>query len=268
MAMVVAALVPIVPGIAEAGGVAARAEAARDGLRGRRAELGDPVLTGNRSATANPGERVRGTHVDGTRRCGACRARRPRQVILGCGRSWRSAFVVAASAGVSISPRQRPNVFTLNVPNVLTLLRILLVPVLVVALLDATPRRGRAGRCGVRARVADRRDRRLAGARARLDHHLRQADGPGRRQAPDRGRAGRLVSLDRVPAWIAMVIIAREFAVTATRMAATGQGVVIAANWWGKAKTITQVAAIFLRSPTTRHRWLSTYCSTRRSLSP
>jgi CDP-diacylglycerol--glycerol-3-phosphate 3-phosphatidyltransferase len=54
-----------------------------------------------------------------------------------------------------------------------------------------------------------------------------------------------LVSLDRVPAWIAMVIIAREFAVTATRMAATGQGVVIAANWWGKAKTIVQVAAIF-----------------------
>jgi CDP-diacylglycerol--glycerol-3-phosphate 3-phosphatidyltransferase len=54
-----------------------------------------------------------------------------------------------------------------------------------------------------------------------------------------------LVSLDRVPAWIAMVIIAREFAVTVTRMAATGQGVVIAANWWGKAKTVVQVAAIF-----------------------
>ncbi len=54
-----------------------------------------------------------------------------------------------------------------------------------------------------------------------------------------------LVSLDRVPAWIAMVIIAREFAVTVTRMAATGQGVVIAANWWGKIKTMVQVAAIF-----------------------
>src|SRR5437763_8520300 len=42
-----------------------------------------------------------------------------------------------------------------------------------------------------------------------------------------------------------MVIIAREFAVTVTRMAATGQGVVISANWWGKAKTVVQVAAIF-----------------------
>src|SRR3954471_654053 len=54
-----------------------------------------------------------------------------------------------------------------------------------------------------------------------------------------------LVSLHRIPAWIAMVIIAREFAVTVTRMAAVSQGVVISANWWGKAKTIVQVAAIF-----------------------
>src|SRR4051794_15831679 len=54
-----------------------------------------------------------------------------------------------------------------------------------------------------------------------------------------------LLSLDRIPAWIVMVIIAREFAVTVTRMAAVGQGLVISANWWGKAKTVVQVAAIF-----------------------
>jgi CDP-diacylglycerol--glycerol-3-phosphate 3-phosphatidyltransferase len=42
------------------------------------------------------------------------------------------------------------------------------------------------------------------------------------------------------------VIVAREFAVTMTRMAAAPTGVVIAANWWGKAKTIVQVATIFL----------------------
>ena len=55
-----------------------------------------------------------------------------------------------------------------------------------------------------------------------------------------------LVSLGRVQAWVAMVIIAREFAVTATRMAVSQQGIVIAANWWGKAKTIVQVGVIFL----------------------
>src|SRR5204862_72603 len=53
-----------------------------------------------------------------------------------------------------------------------------------------------------------------------------------------------LVSLDRLAAWIAMVIIAREFAVTGLRMVAAERGVVIQASWLGKVKTILQVAAI------------------------
>ena len=53
-----------------------------------------------------------------------------------------------------------------------------------------------------------------------------------------------LVSLGRVDAWVAMVIIAREFAVSGLRVAAGVQGVVIPASRLGKAKTITQVAAI------------------------
>jgi CDP-diacylglycerol--glycerol-3-phosphate 3-phosphatidyltransferase len=55
-----------------------------------------------------------------------------------------------------------------------------------------------------------------------------------------------LVSLDRLDAWVAMVIIARELAVTMSRMAATGQGVVIAAARLGKIKTLVQVTTIFL----------------------
>jgi CDP-diacylglycerol--glycerol-3-phosphate 3-phosphatidyltransferase len=54
-----------------------------------------------------------------------------------------------------------------------------------------------------------------------------------------------LVSLGRLAAWVAMVIIAREFAVTALRAVAAEQGVVIAASWLGKVKTILQVAAVF-----------------------
>jgi len=55
-----------------------------------------------------------------------------------------------------------------------------------------------------------------------------------------------LVSLHRLDAWVAMVIIARELAVTMSRMAASGQGVVISANRWGKIKTGVQVVTIFL----------------------
>ena len=54
-----------------------------------------------------------------------------------------------------------------------------------------------------------------------------------------------LVSLDRIPPWVAMVIIARELAVTMLRIVAVERGVVIPASWLGKAKTILQVAAIF-----------------------
>src|SRR5437764_460057 len=54
-----------------------------------------------------------------------------------------------------------------------------------------------------------------------------------------------LVSLGRVAAWVAMVIIAREFAVTVLRMAASQQGVVTPARALGKVKTVMQVAMVF-----------------------
>jgi CDP-diacylglycerol--glycerol-3-phosphate 3-phosphatidyltransferase len=53
-----------------------------------------------------------------------------------------------------------------------------------------------------------------------------------------------LVSLNRLPAWIAMVIITRELAVTVLRMGATQAGVVMAASMFGKIKTCLQIAAI------------------------
>jgi CDP-diacylglycerol---glycerol-3-phosphate 3-phosphatidyltransferase len=53
-----------------------------------------------------------------------------------------------------------------------------------------------------------------------------------------------LVELDRVAAWVAMVIIAREFMVSGLRMVAASQERVIAASQWGKLKTVVQVVAI------------------------
>src|SRR5436305_11931008 len=53
-----------------------------------------------------------------------------------------------------------------------------------------------------------------------------------------------LVSLQRLPAWIAMVIITRELAVTVLRMGATQAGVVMGASMFGKVKTCLQIVAI------------------------
>jgi CDP-diacylglycerol--glycerol-3-phosphate 3-phosphatidyltransferase len=53
-----------------------------------------------------------------------------------------------------------------------------------------------------------------------------------------------LVCHDRVAGWVAMVIIAREFAVSGLRIAAGQQGVVIPASALGKVKTIVQVGAV------------------------
>ncbi|MGC9325191.1 MAG: CDP-diacylglycerol--glycerol-3-phosphate 3-phosphatidyltransferase [Desulfomonilia bacterium] len=53
-----------------------------------------------------------------------------------------------------------------------------------------------------------------------------------------------LIPMGRVPAWIAVVIIGREIAVTGLRSIATEKHIVIAANWIGKYKTAFQCAAI------------------------
>lgn len=55
-----------------------------------------------------------------------------------------------------------------------------------------------------------------------------------------------LVQLGRLPAWMAILILSREFAVSGLRMLAASQGVVMAAGPWGKLKTILQMIAISL----------------------
>lgn len=53
-----------------------------------------------------------------------------------------------------------------------------------------------------------------------------------------------LVERDILPAWIPIIIAAREFIVSGIRMLAAGEGNVIAASWLGKIKTVSQMVAI------------------------
>ena len=55
-----------------------------------------------------------------------------------------------------------------------------------------------------------------------------------------------LVSLGRMPAWMLIVIVAREFAISGFRLIASDNGIVIAAGMWGKIKTVVQMIAVIL----------------------
>ena len=55
-----------------------------------------------------------------------------------------------------------------------------------------------------------------------------------------------LIELGVLPSWAALIILAREFIVSGIRMVAASEGVVIAASWWGKIKTVTQIIAVVL----------------------
>lgn len=55
-----------------------------------------------------------------------------------------------------------------------------------------------------------------------------------------------LVELDRLPAWMVVVIVSRDFIVSGLRMVAAADGVVIAASWAGKTKTVVQIIAIVM----------------------
>ena len=55
-----------------------------------------------------------------------------------------------------------------------------------------------------------------------------------------------LIELGRIPSWIVVIIVAREFIISGFRLIATEHGIVIAGNYWGKFKTTFQMITIIL----------------------
>jgi CDP-diacylglycerol---glycerol-3-phosphate 3-phosphatidyltransferase len=133
----------------------------------------------------------------------------------------------------------------LNLPNVLTGIRILLVPVLIVALLDKTGSGDLlAAIVFAAASLTDAIDGYLARSRNWVTSFGKLMD-PIADKLLIVAALIALVSRGRLEAWVAMVIIAREFAVTVLRVAVGAQqGVVISANVLGKLKTAFQVAMV------------------------
>jgi len=135
-------------------------------------------------------------------------------------------------------------VFPVNLPNLLTVVRIMLVPVLVVALLGNTPAGDvLAAMVFALASLTDFVDGYLARARHSVTTFGKLMD-PLADKLLIVAALISLVSLHRLAAWVAMVIITRELAVTVLRLGATQAGVVMPASMLGKIKTCLQIAAI------------------------
>ena len=120
----------------------------------------------------------------------------------------------------------------------------MLVPALVVALLGNTPDGDViAAVVFALASLTDFVDGYLARARAEITNFGKLMD-PLADKLLIVAALISLVSLHRLAAWVAMVIITRELAVTVLRLGATQAGVVMAASMFGKVKTCLQIATV------------------------
>ncbi len=135
----------------------------------------------------------------------------------------------------------------MNLPNKLTIFRVILIPFFVLFLLaDITPYdKWIALAIFIIASLTDFLDGHIA-----RKYHLVTNFGKFMDPLADKllvcSALICLIELDRIPSWIVIVIIAREFIISGFRLVASDNGVVIAASYWGKFKTTFQIVMICL----------------------
>jgi CDP-diacylglycerol--glycerol-3-phosphate 3-phosphatidyltransferase len=141
----------------------------------------------------------------------------------------------------------------INLPNALTLLRIFLVPFLVVVLLTKFEGRETVGLIiFLIATATDFFDGWIARRRSQITTLGTLLD-PIADKLLISGAFVSLVELGLAPAWMVVVILGREFAVSGLRAIGSARGILISASGLGKAKMLTQVAAASLLILATRH---------------
>lgn len=135
----------------------------------------------------------------------------------------------------------------MNLANKLTLLRILLVPIFLVFIVVKGIPYGTfiATFIFIIASITDKLDGYIARSRNQITTFGKFMD-PLADKLLVTTALITLVEYRVVPSWAAIIIIAREFAVSGLRTIAASEGKVIAASWWGKIKTVIQILAIIL----------------------
>ncbi len=133
----------------------------------------------------------------------------------------------------------------MNLPNKLTVLRILFIPVVMVFILvEGIPYRWLLGGiCFGLASLTDMLDGKIARSRNLITDFGKLMD-PVADKMLIMSTLVCFVQEEICGAWVVVVILFREFLVTSMRMVAVDKGMVIPANIWGKIKTVTQMMSI------------------------
>jgi CDP-diacylglycerol--glycerol-3-phosphate 3-phosphatidyltransferase len=132
----------------------------------------------------------------------------------------------------------------LNLPNILTMFRIVMIPVVMLMLQEGTPAMNFwAGWVYTFATITDALDGYLARKRGLVSVLGKFLD-PLADKLLVMATLVLMVGMGRVPAWIVVIILARELSISMLRMIASSEGVVIAAGEGGKAKTALQMVAV------------------------
>lgn len=136
----------------------------------------------------------------------------------------------------------------MNLPNKLTVLRVLMIPFFVVfMLLDIVPGMDKWIALVIFA-VASLTD--LLDGKIARKYNLVTNFGKFMDPLADKLLVSSamicLVEMGRLPAWIVIIIISREFIISGFRLVASDSGIVIAASYWGKFKTVFQMVMIIV----------------------
>ncbi len=130
-----------------------------------------------------------------------------------------------------------------NAPNILTVLRMCLVPVFVALLMTGNPIP--AGIIFIAASLTDTLDGYLARKNNQITVFGKFMD-PLADKLLVCSALICMVELKTIPAWIVIVIVGRDFIISGFRLVAAERGVVIAAGFWGKLKTVVQMVMCIL----------------------
>lgn len=136
----------------------------------------------------------------------------------------------------------------MNTPNKLTVARMILVPFLVVFLLTGWGGEANRWIClaiFVAASVTDWFDGHLARKYNLITNFGKFMD-PLADKLLVCSAMICMIEVDKLPAWVVIIIIGREFIISGFRLIAAESGIVIAANYWGKFKTVSQMIMIIL----------------------